>query len=332
MSLVSFLDQIMMMSKNAYSARRGRRMHKDSPQFWQKFPETVLEEAPCAFVLSTGRCGTQLLTRVLRRCGNVDVNHHAELASELQFPSKVAFESATSDGPGFELAALCSRFEPVQTSFLNNRIFVETNNRITFLAPYLKKVFKKACFLHLVRNPSGFVRSGVNAGFYAGGYYDTGRITPSTDSIKSEWDEYTQVKKVAWLWNETNQFIEDFKTDIAPERFLTIRSEDLFRQTEVVEQVVDFLGGRPLTEIAIQRLTARKVNAGSSGGLPSKYEDWPQQEQKDLRQTCLLAEEYGYPLKLPGKQQGACTEMRPTIMQPPIFNSPVSDTRKNLSA
>jgi len=307
-------------------------MHKESPQFWKNFPETVLEEATCAFVLSTGRCGTQLLTRVLRRCGNVDVNHHAELASELQFPSKVAFESAMSKGSGFELAALCSRFEPVQTSFLNNRVFVETNNRITFLAPSLEKVFKKSRFLHLVRNPSGFVRSGVNAGFYVGSYYDTGRITPSTNSIKSDWDDYTQVKKVAWLWNATNQFIEDFKAEVAPERFMTVRSEDLFRRTDVVGQVIRFLGGRPITEKAIQRLTSRKVNAGSSGGLPSKFEDWPHQEQQELRQTCLLAEKYGYPLTLSGKQQNACIVKSPTVLQPPKFNSPASDTRKNLSA
>ncbi len=331
MSLATFLDQIVMMSKQAYRAGRGRRLHQETPQFWPKFPETVLEEAPCAFVLSTGRCGTQLLTRVLRRCGNVDVNHHAELANELQFPSRIAYESAASDGPGFELAALCSRFEPIQTSFLNERVFVETNNRITFLAPYLQKVFKNARFLHLVRNPSGFVRSGVNASFYAGGYYDTGRITPANGPIKAEWNEITQVKKVAWLWNETNQFIEDFRTTVAPERFMTVRSEDMFKQPKVVEQVVDFLGGRALTLKAIQRLTARKVNAGSSGGLPSSFRDWPQQDQQDLLQTCPLAKEYHYPLNLSASKQQTSSDSKLSILKPAV-STPQPDTRRNLSA
>ncbi len=305
MSLASFVEQIVRMSTSAYRAGRGRRLHRNNPEFWQTLPQRVLEEAPCTFVLSTGRCGTQLLTKVLRRCGNVDVNHHTELTSELQYASRVAYENGELSDPAFELAALCSRFEPIQTSFLQDRIFAETNNRITLLAPALRRVFKNARFIHLVRNPVGFVRSGLNAGFYSGGYYDTGRLTPKDALVRPRWENYSRLKKIAWLWNETNLFIENFKSSVPSDRWLTVHSEKLFKQPDVVREVVDFVGGRPLRAKTLERLAARKVNAGAQGGLPSSLNDWPVEDQAEMLDSCPLAQRYGYIMELPTLRHSA---------------------------
>ena len=297
MSISTFLDHIWQSSLSIYRAGRGRRMHRDSPEYWQAFPEQVLNRAPCVFVLSTGRCGTRLLTKVLRQARNVDVNHHAELAGELQYPSRVAYESSGLSNEAMKLIALCSRFEAIQTSFLQDRVFVETNNRITFLAPYLSTVFKNSRFIHLIRSPVGFVRSGVNAGFYLGGYYDTGRVFPRDKELRREFEGYSQLRKVGWLWNETNQYIEDFKCTLDSNRILTVKSEEMFKHKSVLEEIVDFSCGDSIAPQVIRRISSQKVNSGQATGLPSDFSQWRAQDQQELRETCRLATHYSYDLK-----------------------------------
>ena len=296
MPISTFLDHIWQSTRSIYRAGRGRQMHRGSTTHWQSFPEEVKTKAPCVFVLSTGRCGTRLLTAILRRTGNCDVNHHAELASELQYPSRIAYESGDFSDEAMELIALCSRFEAIQTSYLHDRVFVETNNRITFLAPYLAKAFKNSKFIHLVRSPIGFVRSGVNSDFYLGGYYDTGRIFPQDAERRKEFYSYSQLKKVGWLWNETNRVIENFKSTLDSNRILTVKSEEMFKGTNVLENMVRFSGGKEIASDVLRRIASKRINSGQSTGLPSNFSKWRSEDQLELIETCPLASLYSYEL------------------------------------
>ena len=73
------------------------------------------ESQPC-FVLSTGRCGTALLTKILEQHSNIDV-HHAPIP-ELVYYSKFAYENRNILSNEIKSLVDAARYEQVRNSFL----------------------------------------------------------------------------------------------------------------------------------------------------------------------------------------------------------------------
>lgn len=220
-------------------------------------PQRVLAESEPIFVLSTGRAGTMLLTKVFEEVRGLEVYHEPE--PDLLYAGKYAYQNPSDLGFS-KGAVLGGRYDLIRNSFVKNKRYVETNNRITFLAYGLADLFPKARFIHLVRNPESFVRSGMQRGWYTGKTItDEGRITPS-DSGFSNWN---QADKLTWLWNATNEYCENFKEKY-PERTYTILSEDLFRSSAEVNSLLLWLNLGKLEISRLEKLIATKVNQGKS--------------------------------------------------------------------
>ncbi|MDZ7690395.1 MAG: hypothetical protein U5K69_04470 [Balneolaceae bacterium] len=101
-----------------------------------------------------------------------------------------------------------ARYEQIRNAWLLDKKYIETNNRITFFCYALSELFPKSQFIHLVRQPEAFITSGLARDWYSNSVlHDEGRIKPTDNELQ-------QVEKIAWLWNETNHFIEQFKREI----------------------------------------------------------------------------------------------------------------------
>lgn len=259
----------------------------------QRYPEDVCREAQCCFVLSTGRCGTAMLTRALARFSELDLFHLP--SPELTYSCRFVYWGQGGED-GARLAALCSRYELVRDSHCSGGRFVETNNRVTFFAPALAEVFPRSTFVHLVRHPGKVVRSGLARGYYAGGPVDEGRIYPyaATEAAKA-WDGWSRMEKCAWMWNATNAFIEDFKATLPSERVLTVRSEDLFAKPEALDGIAAFLGQEPFGRVGAERLQACKVNAQRGERRPP-FDQWSDEDRHAVARLVPLAHKYGYSL------------------------------------
>ena len=254
-------------------------------------PQIVHEEARCCFALSTGRCGTKLLTNLLRLSKGIQSVH--EPLPVLVYPSKLAYETSHEDREKFRLGIDMARYEFIENAFLRNQIYVETNNRLTFFAPFLAEVFKQSKFIHLVRHPGDFVRSGIRRMWYSGKHsYDTGRIVPTDNNIN--WYRMTQIEKIAWLWNETNQFIEDFKLNLADANgIIFVKAEDLFSRTETAVKIFEFLQVEPPPEKQISEVIKRPVNVQKIGNFP-KYDKWNPEWKEQLKRYATLFSKYDY--------------------------------------
>ena len=261
---------------------------------YTNLPQLVHDQARCCFVLSTGRCGTAFLTNILELSKEVRCEHRP--TPELIYPSRLAYDSSTIDNSKFEIGIDMARYELVESAFLRDQVYVETNNKITFFAPYLARVFKQSIFIHLVRHPADFVRSGILRKWYSGkDYHDVGRIVPTNGSF-GNWDRMTQIEKIAWLWNETNQFVENFKASLGdPNRIMFAKAEDLFSGTEAVVRIFKLLQLEPLLEKKINRVMRRPVNAQRSGDFP-KYQQWNSEQKAQLKKYAVLSAKYGYEL------------------------------------
>ena len=201
------------------------------------YEKTHFEASP-VFVLSTGRTGTLFLTNILNQLPKTHVEH--EPKNELLYYSKYAFENRRTKSDEIKLMIDASRYETIRNCFLNEQTYIETNNRITFFAYELAQLYPNAKFIHLVRPPVEFIKSGLNREWYSGNHlHDEGRITHQSKEV---WDGFSDEEKIAWLWNETNQFIEDFKTSIAPDRHLTVISNKMYHSKQIQHDIVKFIG------------------------------------------------------------------------------------------
>ena len=148
---------------------------------------------PC-FVLSTGRCGTALLTKIFELHHDVDV-HHTPIP-ELVYHSKYAYENQKNLSNEVKYLIDAARYEHIRNAFLLNKTFIETNNRITFFAYQLKELYPKAKFVHLIRNPISFIKSGKARDWYTGkNPHDEGHIIMNEDI--NMWNNYSQIEKIA---------------------------------------------------------------------------------------------------------------------------------------
>lgn len=222
--------------------------------------EIVHKNAVPIFVLSTGRCGTALLTEIFHCYKNIDVHH--EPIPELIYYSKFAYENYKTKSKEIKFVVDAARYDQIRNSFLLNKTFIETNNRITFFAYQLSELYPHANFIHLIRNPISFIKSGLARNWYTGkNSHDEGHIILYNNL--DAWNKFSQTEKIAWLWNETNQFIEDFKSQIKPERVITVYAEDLFKNPETTKEIFYFLNQNPLSNNKIGKIIKIPVNRGN---------------------------------------------------------------------
>lgn len=253
-------------------------------------------QAPYVFVLSTGRCGTALLSELLKQNQTFWVHHDPQPA--LEFASSYAHRHCVSI-EALKVAILAARFEShfVQ-SYMRTRVYVETNNRITFFSPALADLLPNAKFIHLVRHPGDFVRSGMRRGYYEDKSRQYQRLRPVDSEL---WDTMSRQEKIAWEWNEINQYIESLKSNVPDNRILTINSESLFgeNKSDVLAQMWQFLNhpnphvtdkGREI----LKSLYKKPINAQTRGVFPA-FKHWNDEDKSKMKDIVGdLADRYGY--------------------------------------
>jgi len=256
MKLIKLIQEIYEVNKTFISTRHSQRADREI-NYKDLYDKIHHNYQPC-FVLSTGRCGTKLLTKILNVHPKVQTYHSPD--PELIFHSRIAYDNFIKQIPFDKLTVDASRYELIKATYLRNKQYVETNNRITFFAFELYKLFPNAKFIHLIRNPESFVRSGVSRKWYSGYHpYDEGRIQPVNEFL-DQWKNFELARKVAWLWNETNSFIESFKKSIPITSVLLMKSEDLFTNINSVNAVFKFLNLTPISNRRISGLLKKPVN------------------------------------------------------------------------
>ncbi len=246
---------------------------------------------PC-FVLSTGRSGTLLLNSLLSLSPQAYAVHQPK--PELIRVSKRAYEEISESPEIFFEVFKSAREEMVFEAAQRDKIFVETNNRITFFAPIIPQVYPNAVFIHLVRHPADFVRSGIRRNWYSGRHdHDIGRIIPVDPVSKQKWENWSNIEKIGWLWNETNQFIENFTANITSENILFVKAEELFTNPEITKRIYEFLLLADFNMRTAQKQLRKPVNVQRKGSFP-KLEDWRIEDRQKLAAVVPLAAKYSY--------------------------------------
>jgi hypothetical protein len=193
----------------------------------------------CVFVLSTGRVGTMQLTALLDISPEVLAFHE---------PSPVLLKAGADaylegcECEKWEHYVHAARDELIAFANHQKKIYVEANNRLTFLAKALANTYPSSKFIHLHRHPFEVIRSGMRRNWYNGDSLDYTRLRPRPgDPLEDSWNMLSPLEKNAWNWSRTNDESRKFIQSLPDSRGFELRSDDIFNaDLERIEKSQEF--------------------------------------------------------------------------------------------
>lgn len=239
------------------------------------------EGCPCAFVLSTGRVGSKTLTALFALSSRVVSLHEpdprlvkASFDAYLQGPRTIAESDAWRD------LVYAARDDHVCEANRRGKLYLETNNRLTYLAPVLARCFPASKFIHLHRHPYEVVRSGMRRGYYQGHNWDFARVRPRPEEpLAAGWEALPRLEKCAWFWARINGEAREFVSALPQGRGLDLAADALFAgDRSTIERVYEFVGVAIPPAALIEEELGRKINAAVRGSFPVPS-DWSESDR-----------------------------------------------------
>lgn len=222
----------------------------------QSFIDDMYQNHAPVFVLTTGRSGSKLVHVLFSECRDAESYHEA--LPTLQYFSNFAYHNQERHEV-LEAMIQSARMEIILKAHNEGKVFVESNQCLTFFAHAIKRLYKNAKFIHLIRHPGDFITSAIRKGWHANDtIWESGRVRAVN---KKDWDSLSHEEKLAWVWWKTNEFIEKFFSGLTNTDKMVIRFEDLIAKKEVLNTLFEFAGVHdiPGTD-RLRGLQEKKIN------------------------------------------------------------------------
>lgn len=223
----------------------------------------------CIFVLSPGRSGTKWLTSIIAD-NTPFLCHHAPkpcLAS-----SGFMFHQGIVSNNAIRLAFYSSREPYLLAAAKSGLTYFDADCKNLPFCLEIAQLLPNSKFIHLVRHPYSFVRSGYSRGYYHSLSPELwGHLEPASNA-QILWERMNHFEKIAWFWNEANQISEKLKNSLSPRRTITIVSENMFRDLNYLEDTLSQLEIELGNKI-FQRPTPPPQNTQRHSALPSQYKN-----------------------------------------------------------
>ena len=255
---------------------------EQAPQITNRRTDDRWKSIEPVWVLSTGRTGTNTMTELLKLSPAIDAFH--EPAPEL-FQFSYDYFMDQIDRRKARKSLIYLRDELVFRSLRDGFTFVETNNRVTYIADLLLQLYPSSKFIYIYRNPYDFIRSGMRRSYYSGHMRDYARIHPTRSSLSyDDWDTFTHLQKVAWNWKTVNRHCLSFMENLPDHQKMSFSSESFFKaQPSLTKTLFNFIGSSsyhpPSSDI--RRVMGQKHNAQEKGQF-SKPDNWSDQQVEQV--------------------------------------------------
>ncbi|MCW9709184.1 sulfotransferase domain-containing protein [Fodinibius salsisoli] len=269
----------------------------EAPQITNRQTDDRWQSIQPVWVLSTGRTGTNTMTELFKLSPLIDAFH--EPAPEL-FQFSYDYFMNQIDRSDAKQMLKYLRDELVFRSYRDGFIFVETNNRLAYIADLLLDLYPSSKFIHVYRNPYDFIRSGMRRSYYQGHMRDYARIHPiQSEPDHEQWKTYTAIQKTAWNWKRVNEYCLNFMATLPQEQKMSFSSEDFFEaDPSLTDPLFNFIGSSdfhpPVSDI--NRVMGKKHNAQKRGQF-SKPSNWTDQQVEQVNAIIApVAATLEYPL------------------------------------
>jgi len=250
------------------------------------------------FFLSTGRTGTMWLARLFSKDRGIKAFHapSPDLAAQNLFAYALQKDQSFSKEQVNEILSqtfLAGRETYLRYSYKCERRYLETNNHITFFAHTIAELLPQARFVHIHRHPGDFVSSGLKRKWYSSGDIELRQIVPVEGQDKEAWSGYHNIQKIAWLWKESNAYIDSFKQSLPSDKVFTLDFSTM--DVDSIQKLIEFADAR-ISDKQIRKSMKRRLNQQQFQSS-ERYANWPETEKQMLAEICgPLAKKYQYKL------------------------------------
>ncbi|MDA3792587.1 MAG: sulfotransferase [Elusimicrobia bacterium] len=247
------------------------------------------------FIVSTGRTGTKFLARFFNKYDGIYALHEPRpdfLAEGIKYAAGKLSDNKAVDILKSNRSAIYR--EVVRRG---DGIYVESNNRLFALLKPLKKTFKDAKIIHIVRDGRDYVRSGMSRNWYKKSD-STLRLEATLfpdDPYFEKWKEMSRFEKIAWRWQKKDGFIYDTIKDITDT--LTVKFEDIFYSDNYkgLRKIAEYVGAdNAYTETLIKDLVHKKVNFTSNYSIKEWHKWNADKKDRFYAVAGRHLEKYGY--------------------------------------
>ena len=219
----------------------------------------------CVFALSTGRTGTQTLAAILGLSPQV-VARHEPAPRLVQATFEAYMDMLSVDWlQRWSSFVMAARDDFVLHANAQGKIYVESNNRLTYLAPAIGAAFPESKFIFSHRDPYKVIRSGMQRGAYQGPgkAWNFARIQPRKEEPAfKQWMHMTPLEKEAWRWAQINKETKAFVDSLPAERTFELPAAVFFESKEqTFREIFDFIGVPCPSTDSLNRIMSRKMNA-----------------------------------------------------------------------
>lgn len=179
--------------------------------------------------------------------------------------------------------------------------YIDSNNHLYGLAPFLPQLYPNLHVIHIVRDPRDYVRSHLNWARHRPKSFVANYLTPFWQPSAfllgemnlAEWIRATQIERFAWIWNFKNRFIEQLEETKTP--YLRVHFEDFFNgphPSEHLNSMLSFIGLPKVSNVDEQ--FQRSVNPARKRSLPT-WKKWTSEQCQNLQALCgKTMGRYGY--------------------------------------
>jgi len=122
----------------AYFQNQRYKIKKNVTDF-SSLPEKIFQEMGPVFVVSTGRAGSELLVRLMKKA-NMDLIFH-EPHPRMFLGSKLAYKLGPRQIDAKIMAFLNARYFLIKNAYLEEQRFIETNKMTTFFMDTIAEMF-----------------------------------------------------------------------------------------------------------------------------------------------------------------------------------------------
>jgi len=189
------------------------------------------------YLITPGRSGTKAL---IDFCANYTDIYCEHAPAPWLASIGYQYHQGIIGAEGAQYSFYACREQYLKKAFQQGRAFMDGDCKNLPLLPEIAKFLPNSKFIHIVRHPEKFIRSGL-----ARGYYNS--LSPELwghlESNKKD-DSHTlksQIQKIAFFWNEANLIAEKMKQTLGIERVATLLAEDMFRNPKTIITTLSLL-------------------------------------------------------------------------------------------
>lgn len=227
----------------SYGGINGRKIKESElNKFYPKYSNR--RTSKIIFVLSTGRSGTNSITKVLNQNPKCKALHE-DIHQIIRISTDLAYYPEHKKKYFDELDNI---LETKVWQANENQILIHSDQRFWNLVPYLSRYFPNSKFIHLKRDVYSCVRSMYSRGWYAENEYpkinihDWSKYRLQADRIEEispeSWNNFSQIAKCTWYWYYLNKKIELDLKAIHKDKILNLELSELNQKLDLLSEFV----------------------------------------------------------------------------------------------